>query len=459
MNRFLLFFLGVMFACTKTFATEGYKVVFTGEGSIHNWTYLNLDVSLLADAEVGDFIYVEGTQVTENSWTQLQLITANAEWVEQSYAAAASNELTSAAFQIADADMLEMLKTKKFSFKGDNLIINKVAYGQPLNASLVSDASKLPFDTKEWDVDPLQLSGSVFAAAKAGDRVRLTFTTYTTGEREYCQLSISQNYPWTEIYGNAGLNGKTTAEFTLNAENLETLAANGASISGKGVIISAVELVSNSYEYQLYADKNYMDLSRLSGTVDVKLHRTFNWNATLCVPFDVASVTATFGSTAKAYEFKEYSTGLVFIQREHIEAGKPYFMEFGEADKDQTSVSVEGVTVSDVLNNSATSNGLTFKGNYTPGMDMQDKYGIAWNEEWGFFKGGTNTKLNAFSAYFDGAVPVGSRLTIVLENEATGIAAVRSAQQAGAVYNLNGQRVASPVKGLYIKEGKKVMVK
>ncbi len=460
MNRFLLFFFGVMLACTQANATEGYKVVFTGEGSIHGWTYFDLDVSLLANAEVGDYVYVEGTQVTENSWTQLQLITADAEWNEQSYAAEASNELTSAAFQIADADMLTMLQTKKFSFKGDNLIINKVAYGRPSSASLVSDASKLPFDTHEWDVEALQLSGDVFATAKAGDKVRLTFTTYTTVDRGWCQLSISQNSPWAEIYGNGGLKDLTTAEFELAEDNLAFLAENGACISGKGVIISAVELVSANYSYQLYADKNYIDLSAINGkTVDIDLHRTYNWNTTLCLPFDVANVSTAFGSTAKAYEFKEYSGGLVFTERESISAGVPYFMEFGEADKDKTVVSFTDVTIHASLDDSFESNGLTFKGNYAVDMDMKDKYGVAWNESWGFFKGGNNAKLNAFSAYFEGAVPAGSRLSIVLESEATGIAAVRPVQREQSVYNLNGQRVTGPVKGLYIRDGKKVMVK
>lgn len=51
-----------------------------------------------------------------------------------------------------------------------------------------------------------------------------------------------------------------------------------------------------------------------------------------------------------------------------------------------------------------------------------------------------------------------SRLTAVF-GEATGINAIDSAKEADSYYNLNGQRVAAPVKGLYFVNGKKVLVK
>ena len=55
----------------------------------------------------------------------------------------------------------------------------------------------------------------------------------------------------------------------------------------------------------------------------------------------------------------------------------------------------------------------------------------------------------------------GARLAIVFDGETTGIneAVVNGTQQATGIYNLNGQRVAQPTKGLYIVNGKKVIVK
>ena len=69
--------------------------------------------------------------------------------------------------------------------------------------------------------------------------------------------------------------------------------------------------------------------------------------------------------------------------------------------------------------------------------------------------------LSAGQAYL--YVPAaGSRsLTMVFDDDLTGINSVKSdaTLNNGAVYNLRGQRVAQPTKGLYIMDGKKVIVK
>ena len=54
-----------------------------------------------------------------------------------------------------------------------------------------------------------------------------------------------------------------------------------------------------------------------------------------------------------------------------------------------------------------------------------------------------------------------ARLTIFVENEDTGIAEILNTKNAGneRIYNLNGLRVTNPVKGLYIMNGKKFVVK
>ena len=53
------------------------------------------------------------------------------------------------------------------------------------------------------------------------------------------------------------------------------------------------------------------------------------------------------------------------------------------------------------------------------------------------------------------------QLTFVFGSETTGIAEIQTKNNVenGAVYNLSGQRVAQPTKGLYIVNGKKYVVK
>ena len=68
--------------------------------------------------------------------------------------------------------------------------------------------------------------------------------------------------------------------------------------------------------------------------------------------------------------------------------------------------------------------------------------------------------LTANTAYIPANV-AGTRTFISLDGETTGIdaAIVNNDKQTTGVYNLNGQRVAQPTKGLYIVNGKKVVIK
>ena len=72
----------------------------------------------------------------------------------------------------------------------------------------------------------------------------------------------------------------------------------------------------------------------------------------------------------------------------------------------------------------------------------------------------TSGTLAAGKAYLELAKGTGARLNVVFEGETTGISTVAAAEQAAdAVYSLSGQRVATPKKGLYIVNGKKMIIK
>jgi hypothetical protein len=74
------------------------------------------------------------------------------------------------------------------------------------------------------------------------------------------------------------------------------------------------------------------------------------------------------------------------------------------------------------------------------------------------FKKSSGGKLAAGKAYL--VLPAESRGSFnVTFGDATGISEVNAAQEDGALYNLNGIRVAKATKGLYIQNGKKVIVK
>ena len=77
----------------------------------------------------------------------------------------------------------------------------------------------------------------------------------------------------------------------------------------------------------------------------------------------------------------------------------------------------------------------------------------------GVFKKATGAKLHAGKAYLSTNYQAASReLNIVFDGEATAIKAVETAADKN-VYDLQGRKVAAPTKGLYIINGKKMIVK
>ena len=79
----------------------------------------------------------------------------------------------------------------------------------------------------------------------------------------------------------------------------------------------------------------------------------------------------------------------------------------------------------------------------------------------GFFKLTTAHILGAQKAYLSSPMDLSARVALDFGDETTGINEVKGmkADVSGEYYNLSGQRVAQPTKGLYIVNGKKVVVK
>ena len=75
-------------------------------------------------------------------------------------------------------------------------------------------------------------------------------------------------------------------------------------------------------------------------------------------------------------------------------------------------------------------------------------------------KAGASASIKGFRAYFD--LPAGAAApSISFDDTTTGIKSLTPALSEGeeAVYNLNGQKVQNAQKGLYIVNGRKVVIK
>ena len=79
----------------------------------------------------------------------------------------------------------------------------------------------------------------------------------------------------------------------------------------------------------------------------------------------------------------------------------------------------------------------------------------------GEFVKSTSGTIPANRAYLPIAKGQGApaRLSIAFGNEETGISSVAAVKTDNVFFNLGGQRIAQPTKGLYIVNGKKVVLK
>lgn len=194
-----------------------------------------------------------------------------------------------------------------------------------------------------------------------------------------------------------------------------------------------------------------------TGTFEVSLTRTFaadSWN-TVCLPVAVASVADTFGENAAAYEFTGFNgQTLSFSKVAALEAGTPYIIYVENAISSLSFTNAEVVATA----GNVTQGTATFQGTYAPIADMSGKYGVTTKNT--IAKGKSGSSIKGFRAYFEGDNLSNARINAI--DESTGISRVFAADEVlgdQRVYNLNGQHVENAKKGVYIVNGKKVVIK
>lgn len=192
------------------------------------------------------------------------------------------------------------------------------------------------------------------------------------------------------------------------------------------------------------------------------------WN-TICTPFALTSdyLTRIFGTGWKAYEFKSYSDGaLGFQNTTTFYAGYPYIVYVETAAIHADGVKLQNVEITKTTAQYDQSSGAYFRGTYAPiaagewtkTIETDVVYGVTAAGK--IAKAGASASMKGFRAYFD--LPAGATARLAIYDDATGITTILDAKELnndGKVYNLNGQRVENAHKGLYIVNGKKVVVK
>ena len=219
-------------------------------------------------------------------------------------------------------------------------------------------------------------------------------------------------------------------------------------------------------------DETATEIPANADVTDVTLKRTFNankWNP-VCLPFALSAeqITALFGAESEVAEYMgdEENDGNVTVKfrkkTDGMEANVPYLVyplnniteaEFSAVEVVATECPVVSGTVFDLV------------GNYTnqiKGSSVIQKGDYIVSG--GVFKqanGGNGIK--AFRSYLRKKPTSNAKsLMMVFQNETSGIDSIisnLSIEEDNCIYDLQGRGVKNPVKGLYIVNGRKVIIK
>ena len=164
----------------------------------------------------------------------------------------------------------------------------------------------------------------------------------------------------------------------------------------------------------------------------------------LCLPFYTAET-----EISTNCKIATYKNGTTFTYADHAEANVPFLATAVDAAAEKLNFTNKTVATT------PGSLGTTFVGVYAP-QSAETFYGI--NGDGKLQKGGSGANIKSFRAYL---TDVSGAREITFEDETTGLTDVSSktSDGRGECFNLAGQRVAQPTKGLYIVNGRKVVIK
>lgn len=294
------------------------------------------------------------------------------------------------------------------------------------------------------------------------------------------------------------ISGTSGTILTLTLSAAETLEV-GSTLVAKIKKISATSFEGNeTYDFDDYSftikisdpwitlDENSTTLPEASdGETQIKVKRTIKanqWN-TICLPFAMTEtqVYDAFGDDMQLYEFMEYEADenlteikvlfdVAHLGEDGFFANYPYIIK---TSKDISEFMVTSTIEPDEENAVAEfTNGRTgsrkevygtFYGTLKAGGKVPANCLFLNGGDFWYSTGVSN--LKAFRGYFEfvdilaSIENSNSKIQIVFRDETTGIKNIETYLNDEAIYDLQGRRVVEPGKGIYIKKGKKIVIK
>ena len=315
------------------------------------------------------------------------------------------------------------------------------------------------------------------------DQLHAPFKLAATGDE--LQL-MAADESWTDSFIYSELKADQTAgRYPDGGNNIYKM--NVPTIAKTNLISSYSTYINgdgNMTNTRIVLDENSTKEPQTLVDVDVRVKRSIaagNWS-TICLPFAMteAQVKAAFGDGVQLGDFTSWNSvkedgnvvgiNVGFTTVTAIEANHPYIIKVEEP---VTEFTVDGVNISASaepkvqVGTKAAERGFMY-GTYTATKVPEENVFLSGNKFW--YSVG-ESPIKAFRAYFEFHDVIDSyydtgeaRITFSLDGntlDATLVNSVevKSEQLKSEVYNLNGQRVSKTGKGVYIVNGKKMVIK
>ena len=289
-----------------------------------------------------------------------------------------------------------------------------------------------------------------------------------TAEKTTIEISVS---------GGGEIIGNTTVELVKGAFTDYTFPIKGLTADSKITFSAIAENNNRFFLDEVLVEKLHVELNETSATApeekaitDVTLNRTFNadrWNP-VCLPFAITAeqITEWFGEDSEVAEYigDEESNGNVMVKfrkkTDGMNANTPYLL-FPKKNVTVSKFPAVEIITTDMPKSEGTI--FDFVGTYTnqPKGSSEIQMGDYIVSGGIFKKASGGNAIKAFRAYLrQRDVSNAKTVSMLFEDETTGISELKDNVVMPTVYyDLQGRRVADPSKGIYIVNGKKVIIK
>ena len=262
-------------------------------------------------------------------------------------------------------------------------------------------------------------------------------------------VTVSLSYLPTETF-----DGKVYIKVT--GENIGTLESD------------KVDVVISETPYVFDEDSDENPVISSNSVVKVKYTARQGWN-TIVMPFSLSSSPAymntIFGEGWKAYAIDASDEGTIsFKSTTYMATTTPFIVYAPNAESHPNGVYLQNVSAGSYnwghTNINQTTDDITFKGTFAPiaAPGMEGKYGVT--SEGKIAKGGSKASIKAYHAYFEVPAGLGIKGFVIDGEDATDIGLVQMVEGSDKpVYNMSGQKVQKAQRGIYIINGKKVVIR